>query len=197
MRSIPRAQNRDSLNGKVLRIQPDGDIPAGNVFNTPVFTLGHRNVQGLAFGPDGTASASELVQDTWDELNVLRAGANYGWPGAEGTAGSGGVRPIFTFRPTNASPSGIAYAGGAVWMTSLHGQRLWRLPVRSGRRSGPPRAYFVGRYGRLRTVEVAPDGALWVTTSNTDQFTLGGTAPRRGDDRILRIQLVRATTRSP
>jgi glucose/arabinose dehydrogenase len=183
------AADRESLNGKVLRIRPDGSVPPDNPFGTPVFSYGHRNIQGLAFGPDGTAYASELGLNYWDELNTLRPGADYGWPEAEGTNGSGGVRPIFQFRPEDASPSGIAFADGAIWMGSLRGQRLWRLPVNRGRRAGRPRAFLVERYGRLRTVHQAPDGALWVTTSNTDQATLGGTSPRRGDDRILRIEL--------
>ena len=146
----------------MLRTRPDGSVPAGNPFGTPVYSYGHRNVQGLAFGPDGTVYASELDLNDWDELNALRAGANYGWPEAEGTRGSGGVPPIFQRRPEEASPSGIAYARGAIWMASLRGQRLWRLPVARGRRAGRPRAYLVGRYGRLRTVERAVDGALWV-----------------------------------
>ena len=183
------AADRESLNGKVLRIRPDGSVPPDNPFGTPVFSYGHRNIQGLAFGPDGTAYASELGLNYWDELNTLRPGADYGWPEAEGTNGSGGVRPIFQFRPEDASPSGIAFADGAIWMGSLRGQRLWRLPVNRGRRAGRPRAFLVERYGRLRTVHQAPDGALWVTTSNTDEATLGGTGPRRGDDRILRIEL--------
>ena len=183
------AADRESLNGKVLRIRPDGSVPPDNPFGTPVFSYGHRNVQGLAFGPDGTPYASELGLNYWDELNALRPGADYGWPEAEGTNGSGGVGPIFQFRPEDASPSGIAFADGAIWMGSLRGQRLWRLPVNRGRRAGRPRAFLVGRYGRLRTVERAPDGALWVATSNTDEATLGGTSPRRGDDRVLRIEL--------
>ena len=183
------AADRESLNGKVLRVRPDGSVPADNPFGTPVYTYGHRNVQGLAFGPDGTPYASELGLNDWDELNALRPGADYGWPEAEGTNGSGGVRPIFQFPPEEASPSGVAYARGAIWMASLRGQRLWRLPVRRGQRAGRPRAYFVERYGRLRAVERAPDGSLWVATSNTDQATLGGTSPRPGDDRILRIEL--------
>lgn len=185
------AQDREGLNGKVLRIEPDGSIPSANPFGTPVYTIGHRNVQGLAFGPDGTAYNSELGQDRWDELNALRAGANYGWPDAEGTSGSGGERPLYVLRPAQASPSGIAYARGAVWMASLRGQRLWRLPVANGRATGEPRAYLTKRYGRFRTVERAPDGSLWVATSNTDETTLGGVPPRRGDDRILRIELRR------
>ncbi len=185
------AQDREGLNGKVLRIRPDGTIPSDNPFDSPVYTIGHRNVQGLAFGPDGTAYNSELGQDRWDELNALRAGANYGWPNAEGTSGSGGERPLYVLRPVEASPSGIAYARGAIWMASLRGQRLWRLPVAAGRSSGEPRAYLTERYGRFRTVERAPDGSLWVVTSNTDETTLGGVPPRSGDDRILRIELRR------
>lgn len=183
----PHAPNRDSLNGKVLRIRPDGTVPPDNPFGTPVFTTGHRNVQGITFGPDGTAYASELGWDEWDELNVLEAGRDYGWPAAEGTDGEGGVRPIFTLRPADASPSGVAYARGAVWMAGLRGQRLWRLPVTDGERAGEPEAFLTGEYGRLRTVEAAPDGSLWVTTSNTDAATLGGADTRAGDDRILRI----------
>lgn len=182
--------DRDSLNGKVLRIRPDGSIPPENPFGTPVFTTGHRNVQGITFGPDGTVYASELGLNDWDELNVLQAGADYGWPDAEGPDGSGGERPIFSLRPGEASPSGVAYAGGAVWMAGLRGQRLWQLPVARGEPTGDPIAYLTEEYGRLRTVELAPDGSLWVTTSNTDETTLGGTAPRDGDDRVLRIELV-------
>ena len=190
------AADRESLNGKVLRVRPDGSIPPGNPFGTPVYSYGHRNVQGLAFGPDGTAYASELGWNEWDELNALRPGADYGWPEAEGPEGSGGERPIFALRPAENSPSGVAYAGEAVWMAALRGQRLWRLPVDGGERSGEPVAYLSGDYGRLRTVETAPDGALWVTTSNTDEATLGGAATRGGDDRILRVELVPAQEQS-
>lgn len=182
--------DRESLNGKVLRILPDGSLPADNPFGTPVFTTGHRNVQGITFGPDGTAYTAELGLNDWDELNALQAGADYGWPGAEGPDGSGGERPIFSLRPGEASPSGVAYAGGAVWMAGLRGQRLWRLPVIDGQPAGEPVAYLTEEYGRFRTVELAPDGSLWVTTSNTDRTTLGGVTPRDGDDRILRIELV-------
>ena len=183
------APDRDSLNGKVLRIRPDGSVPPDNPSGTPVYTRGHRNVQGLTFGPDGTAYNAEFGYDDWDEINVLRAGADYGWPGAEGPDGSGGRRPIFAVRPDDASPSGIAYAEGAIWMAGLGGQRLWRVPVEGGERTGEATSYLTEEYGRLRTVQRAPDGALWVTTSNTDRATLGGADTREGDDRILRIEL--------
>jgi glucose/arabinose dehydrogenase len=167
-------------------------VPPDNPFGTPVYSYGHRNVQGLTFGPDGAAYAAELGLNAWDEVNVIERGADYGWPAAEGPDGDGGTRPVFWFTPAEASPSGIAYAGGALWMGGLRGQRLWRMPVHEGGRAGEPVAYYNGEYGRLRTVEVAPDGALWVTTSNTDRATLGGEETRDGDDRILRIELVPA-----
>jgi glucose/arabinose dehydrogenase len=180
------AADRDSLNGKILRINPDGSVPSGNPGRSPVYSYGHRNVQGMAFGPDGTMYASELGHRTWDEVNVVRAGRDYGWPATEGREGSTGEPPLFTLRPEEASPSGIAYAGGSLWMAALRGQRLWQLPVGAGEAAGEPVAHFVGEYGRIRTVEVAPDGALWMVTSNTD----AARATQPGDDRILRVELV-------
>ena len=180
----------DSLNGKVLRITTDGAVPPDNPSGSPIYSTGHRNVQGLAFGPDGTAYASELGHRTWDELNVLRSGLDYGWPESEGTVGDHGEPPIFTIHPDDASPSGIAYAQGSIWMGGLGGQRLWQLPVHGAEPAGEPVAWLVGEHGRIRTVEAAPDGALWIVTSNTDGATWGGTEPRAGDDRILRVELV-------
>ncbi|MCH6171906.1 PQQ-dependent sugar dehydrogenase [Pseudonocardia alaniniphila] len=184
-----RSPDPNSLNGKVLRIRPDGSPAAGNPFGTAVFSLGHRNVQGIAFGPDGAVYASELGHRTWDEVNLLRPGLDYGWPAAEGVAGSTGEPPIFALHPDEASPSGIALTANSLWMGALSGQRLWQLPVSSGQPAGEPISHFVGQYGRIRAVELAPDGALWIVTSNTDEATWGGTDPRTGDDRILRVEL--------
>lgn len=178
-----------SLNGKILRIGTDGSVPADNPGTSPVFSGGHRNVQGIAFGPDGTAYASELGHRTWDEVNVLRAGSDYGWPETEGIAGSTGEAPIATFSPDEASPSGVAYAAGSLWIGALGGQRLWQLPV-DGSAAAEPLAHLVGSFGRIRTVERAPDGSLWLLTSNTDRATWGGTTPREGDDRILRVEVI-------
>ncbi|MCG5216467.1 PQQ-dependent sugar dehydrogenase [Streptosporangium soli] len=178
-----------SLNGKILRIRTDGTIPADNPSGTAIYSGGHRNVQGITFGPDDTMYASELGHRTWDEVNVLTPGTDYGWPETEGVAGDTGRPPLFTLHPDDASPSGIAYADGSLWMGALGGQRLWQLPVQGPRAAGEPITHFVGEYGRIRTVEVAPDGALWIVTSNTDQATWGGTDPRPGDDRIVRIEL--------
>ncbi|WP_218040147.1 sorbosone dehydrogenase family protein [Actinomadura sp. WMMB 499] len=124
------AADDTSLNGKILRIRPDGTIPGDNPSGTAIYSSGHRNVQGITFGPDGTMYASELGHRTWDEVNVLRAGADYGWPEAEGIEGDTGEPPIATIHPDDASPSGVAYARGSLWIGALGGQRLWQLPVR-------------------------------------------------------------------
>jgi glucose/arabinose dehydrogenase len=183
------APNLDSLNGKILRIRPDGSIPAGNPGDSPVFSSGHRNVQGIALAPDGSAYASEFGENAEDEVNAISAGQDYGWPESEGLKGGTGTPPIFTFPTRDASPSGIAYAEGSLWMAGLRGQRLWQLPVSNGKATGKPISHLTGEYGRLRTVEVAPDGALWVITSETDGFGWAGATPTDGDDRVLRIGL--------
>lgn len=183
------AADQESLNGKILRIALDGSIPEDNPSGTAVYSSGHRNVQGITFGPGGTMYASELGHRTWDEVNVLRPGADYGWPETEGVAGATGESPLFTVHPDEASPSGIAYAQGSLWMGALGGQRLWQLPVDGPDATGDPIDHYTGEFGRIRTVEVAPDGALWLVTSNTDGATWGGTEPRPGDDRILRLEV--------
>lgn len=182
------AADDDSLNGKVLRIGLDGSVPADNPGDSPIWSSGHRNVQGLTFAPDGTAYATELGHRTWDEVNVLRPGLDYGWPQSEGIEGDAGEPPIAVLHPDDASPSGVAYAAGSLWIGALGGQRLWQVPV-DGATAGEPIEHLVGEHGRIRTVEVAPDGALWLVTSNTDRATWGGTEPRPGDDRILRVEV--------
>ncbi|WP_157240232.1 PQQ-dependent sugar dehydrogenase [Catenuloplanes japonicus] len=181
------AADDTSLNGKILRLRTDGTVPDDNPTpGSPIFSSGHRNVQGITFGPDGTAYASELGHRTWDEVNVLRAGRDYGWPETEGVQGDTGEKPIWTVHPDDASPSGMAYAAGSLWIGALGGQRLWQLPVGGDAEAVP---HYRDTYGRIRTVEVAPDGALWLITSNTDRATWGGTGPRPGDDRILRVEV--------
>ena len=181
----PNSQDDDSLGGKILRITTEGKAAPGNPDGRVWITKGHRNVQGLAFDGNQLYSA-EFGQNTWDELNAITPGANYGWPAAEGISQLDGMTdPIAQWHTADASPSGIAFAKGYVFMASLRGQRLWAIPVAGGKRVGEPQAFFTNRYGRLRTVELAPDGSLWVTTSNTD----GRGGDRDGDDRILRVTL--------
>lgn len=176
-----RAQDRTSLAGKILRITSDGGTPIDNPFpGSPVYSLGHRNPQGIAWSDDGTMYASEFGQDTWDELNVIAAGSNYGWPTVEGIAGRVGfVDPIQQWSPSEASPSGIAVIGDEVLIANLRGERLRRV-----QRDAPSRSTeSVTELGRLRDVVVSPSGDVWVLTNNTD----GRGDPVAGDDRIVSI----------
>jgi len=178
------SQDLDSLGGKILRITSAGAPAPGNPDpDSPVWSYGHRNVQGLAFDDDDNLWASEFGQSSFDELNLVRPGENYGWPEAEGRSPDEDfVNPRVVWSTGEASPSGLAYTDGHLWMAALGGVRLWRVDVADGE-AGNPADFFVGEYGRLRTVVTAPDGMLWVTTSNRD----GRGAPAASDDRILLV----------
>ncbi|WP_341945363.1 PQQ-dependent sugar dehydrogenase [Microbacterium sp. LWH11-1.2] len=178
------AQDLDSLSGKILRLTPEGEIPADNPFDgSPVYSYGHRNPQGLAWDDDGVLYASEFGQDTWDELNVIEAGGNYGWPEVEGFADREGfIDPVQQWSPDVASPSGIAVANGAVVVANLRGERLREIPLEA---LGTASEHLVGEYGRLRDVVLAPDGTLWVLTNNTD----GRGQPAAGDDRVISVPI--------
>ena len=182
------AQNLRSLNGKILRMRPNGAVPASNPFRrSPVYSLGHRNVEGFAWDRRGRLWATEFGEDRRDEVNLIRRGRNYGWPAVEGrgpTFGGRYTNPVVTWPPAQASPSGAAIRGNTLYVAALRGMRLWRVPLRR-RGIGRPTALLLNRYGRLRTVVVAPDRSLWLTTSNRD----GRGDPRPDDDRILRLQL--------
>jgi glucose/arabinose dehydrogenase len=178
------AQNPNSLNGKILRVTPTGAPAPDNPSGTRVWTMGHRNVQGLAFDGSGRLYASEFGQNTTDELNLIRGGGNYGWPICEGRCNDTRfVNPITQWSVAQASPSGVAFARNTVWLAALRGTRLWAVPVLNGALDGNPVNFFNGTFGRLRTVATAPDGSLWLVTNNTD----GRGTPRQGDDRILRL----------
>ena len=178
------AQDKTTLAGKVLRMTTDGRPAPGNPFpGSQIWSYGHRNVQGLAFDDEDRLWASEFGQDTYDELNLIEKGRNYGWPLVEGRGeGTGLTNPQVVWSTDDASPSGLAYLDGHLWMGALKGERLWRVDVH-GDHAVHPVDYFVGKYGRMRTVVVTPEGRLWVTTSNRD----GRGDPRPGDDRILLI----------
>ncbi|AWB90027.1 PQQ-dependent sugar dehydrogenase [Salinibacterium hongtaonis] len=181
------AQDLDSLAGKILRMTPDGSAPGDNPFpGSLVYTLGHRNPQGVAWAEDGTLYASEFGQNTWDELNIITPGGNYGWPVAEGiTNAERYLDPIQQWATADASPSGLAAVTDTLFMAALRGERLWAIWV------GPPSVdvspYFTGEYGRLRDVVAGPGDTLWVLTNNTD----GRGNPQSGDDKLLQIPLQR------
>jgi glucose/arabinose dehydrogenase len=181
------AQDKSSLGGKILRMTPDGAPAPGNPYpNSVVYDIGHRNVQGLAWDASGNLWASEFGQDTWDELNLALPGRNYGWPTVEGKADRKGFTdPLEQWHTDVASPSGIAYARGSIWMASLRGERLWRIPLDGRESAAPPQAFLTGKYGRLRTVLAAGGSKLWLVTSETD--TRG--TPKPGDDRILQLEV--------
>ncbi|MFC0680672.1 PQQ-dependent sugar dehydrogenase [Lysobacter korlensis] len=172
------AQDPEALAGKILRITPEGDVPADNPFvGSPVWSYGHRNPQGIAWDDAGRLWATEFGQNTWDELNLIEPGQNYGWPVVEGRGGGGEfVDPVFQWSPDEASPSGLAWSEGTLFVASLRGQRIWTIDSADG----DPQAdeWFVGEYGRIRDVVIAPDGSLWFLTNDT------------GNDRLLRVALV-------
>jgi glucose/arabinose dehydrogenase len=190
------SQDLSSLGGKILRVTPDGDVPADNPFpNSPVYSYGHRNVQGLAWNENGQLYATEFGQNRYDEVNRILPGGNYGWPEVEGEGGffaSGEyIDPIATWATSEASPSGaeilkngaIPQWEGNFFMATLRGQRLYRLALDPSGAVTEQEALLSGQAGRLRHVVQAPDGSLWVLTSNRD----GRGTPVADDDRILRL----------
>jgi glucose/arabinose dehydrogenase len=178
------SQDPDSLNGKILRLTPEGAVPADNpIPGNPMYSMGHRNPQGIAWDASGQLWATEFGQNTWDELNRIEPGANYGWPTVEGIAGTPGfVDPVQQWPTDEASPSGIAIVGDTLFIANLRGERLRSVDLNDPAASNE---HYTDEYGRLRDAVVAPDGTLWVLTNNTD----GRGDPRDGDDRILGIPL--------
>lgn len=190
------AQQLDSPAGKILRINPDGSIPEDNPFpGSPVYSYGHRNVQGIDWRPDtGALLASEHGPSGHDEINVIEPGKNYGWPLVTGRGQQQGLVDPILDTDVSIAPSGIAFyrASGSLWdgnlfVATLRGQHLLRL-VLSPISAGPPtieqqERLLDGAFGRLRTVVLGPDGFLYVSTSNRD----GRGIAREGDDKILRI----------
>lgn len=192
------AQDPATLNGKILRLRDDGTTPPGNPFSSPVYSLGHRNPQGIDWDPaTGRLWETEHGQSANDEVNVIESGKNYGWPVIEdGQDAAGMERPVLYFTET-AAPSGASFYRGAaipafsgnLFFGALRGVHLHRVQL-----AGPDRRTIAsheklleGRFGRIRDVISGSDGALYFCTNNRD----GRGTPAADDDKILRIVAAR------
>lgn len=180
-------QELNSLSGKILRLNPDGSIPEDNPFsNSPVFTLGHRNPQGMTWDGDGNMYLAEFGPEKNDEINILKAGHNYGWPEQQCTGDKRFENAIMCYDPS-IEPSGILYYSGQkisldepFVMASLRATNLYQLDFEEGL---PSQKTILSGLGRIRDVAQGPDGSLYVITSNTD----GKGFPDNKDDKLLRI----------
>jgi glucose/arabinose dehydrogenase len=181
-----QAQNPKSLGGKILRITTAGKPAPGNpVKNSPVWSSGHRNVQGIAWDKAKKMYAGESNQTKFGELNVIQKGKNYGWPKVDG-AGTDAkfTDPLVSWPVQDSSCAGVAVLENMVATACLQGQRLWMVDVTgNGTLLGQPRAVLTGEFGRLRALAAAPDGSFWVTTSNQED----GGDPGPDDDQIIRL----------
>jgi glucose/arabinose dehydrogenase len=181
-----QAQDPKSLGGKILRVTTAGKPAPGNpVKDSPVWSSGHRNVQGIAWDAAKKMYAGESDQKVTGELNVIQKGKNYGWPKVDGTGTDAKfTNPLVTWPIEESYCSGVAVLESMIATACLQGRRLWMVDVTgNGTLLGRPRALLVDEYGRLRGLTAAPDGSLWVTTSNQEE----GGEPDPDDDRIIRL----------
>ncbi|WMJ81602.1 PQQ-dependent sugar dehydrogenase [Clostridium sp. MB40-C1] len=187
------AQDLRSTAGKILRIELDGSIPKDNpIANSPVYSLGHRNPQGLAWNSENILYASEHGQLAHDEINIIQPGANYGWPLAQGDEESQEVKiqkPLIHSGEETWAPSGIAFVNQGPWqdkllVTNLRGQQLLAISLdEKGTVVKDVESWFKNQYGRLRDVIQGKDGSIYLTTSNRD----GRGNPNIADDKIIRL----------
>jgi len=177
------AQDKGSLSGKILRLNDDGTIPSDNPFpNSPVYSYGHRNPEGITWDNKGRLWATEHGSSATDELNLVEPGKNYGWPVIRGDATAPGmVSPVIQSGQDTWAPTGIAYWNGSLFFTGLRGQTLYQAVIQDG--TVTLKTHFVRDFGRLRDVVVGPDGMLYILTNNRD----GRGVPTAEDDQLIRV----------
>ena len=161
------AQDLASLGGKILRVTTDGEPAPDNPFpDSPVYSYGHRNVQGMDWDSQGRMWATEFGPTEDDELNLIEPGQNYGWPAVTGAPGNERYVDAVVVWPSTAeaSPSGMAIVEDVAWIAALRGERLWRVEL-TEEGAGEPTALLTDKYGRLRDVALSPEGDLWVLTN--------------------------------
>lgn len=191
------AQDLDSLGGKILRLNADGSIPADNPFpDSPVYSYGHRNPQGLAWDGRGRLWSTEHgpslpTHCCRDEVNLIEAGGNYGWPEISGAQTRAGLIAPYAHSGNSETwaPGSLAIIGDVLYFGGLRGEALYQLPIRFDSEvaeTGDLLKYFTGEYGRIRTVIAGPDGYVYITSSNRD----GRGRVQAGDDKIIRIDPV-------
>lgn len=181
------AQDKNSLAGKILRLKDDGSNPADNPFGNAIYSLGHRNPQGLAWDEKSRLWSTEHgrsgLRSGLDELNLIEKGKNYGWPNIEGDESREGfTKPIIHSGPnTTWAPSGAAYLNGSVFFAGLRGQTLYEAKIIGDKVE--LKTHLQGTFGRLRTVVVGREKFLYIATSNRD----GRGAPKETDDQVIRL----------
>lgn len=181
-----RAQNTSSLAGKILRVTDEGQPAPNNPFGTLIYSFGHRNPQGLAWDGRGQLWATEHgrsgIQSGLDELNLIEASKNYGWPTIQGNEKKGGMEfPRIHSGDDTWAPAGAAFVGSSLFFGGLRGQALYEATVQTGNIT--LRTHLKQKFGRIRDVVLGPDGMLYISTSNRD----GRGSPAADDDKIIKI----------
>ncbi|MFC9282378.1 PQQ-dependent sugar dehydrogenase [Streptomyces collinus] len=163
-------QDKNSLNGKILRITRTGAAAPGNPFGNRVYSYGHRNAEGLAWDSRGRLWEAEIGGSEFDELNLVEKGGNYGWPACEGNCSTAGMKnPKSVWKPeAGGVPSQVAIVNDVIYVSTLRGKRLWRLPIDpTGKAIGRATSYYSDTYGRLRALAKVPGAnQLWLGSSN-------------------------------
>jgi aldose sugar dehydrogenase len=178
------AQDLDSLAGKILRLDPEGGIPADNPFNSEVYSYGHRNSQGLAWDSEGRLWSTEHGPTSLDELNLIEAGKNYGWPLITGDEEREGLETpkLHSGEANTWAPSGIIYWDNSLFFVGLRGEALYEVRL-EGDSVLELKTHFKNVFGRLRNVSLGSDMMFYLLTNNTD----GRGSVSESDDKLIKI----------